>query len=135
MLLLLFLKSAAATTTAFHAGTYAEQQQYVSTTATTKHEHDATKYAREYDANTAVAFEQAIPQQNRSCLGLLTFRIEIFFLLTSCIKKPFQHNVKILHMKLTAVKYYCSDLGNPPQRAFAIRTSMNRVIFFIYSES
>ena len=39
------------------------------------------------------------------------------------------------HMKLTAVKYYCSDLGNSPQRAFAIRVSMNRVIFFIYSES
>ena len=33
------------------------------------------------------------------------------------------------HMKLTAVKYYCSDLGNPPQRAFANRTSMNRVFF------
>ena len=33
------------------------------------------------------------------------------------------------HMKLTAVKYYCSNLGNPPQRAFAIRASMNRVIF------
>ena len=40
-----------------------------------------------------------------------------------------------LHMKLTAAKYYCSDLGNPPQRAFAIRTSMNFVIFFIYGES
>ena len=32
-------------------------------------------------------------------------------------------------MKLTAVKYYCSDLGNPPQRVFAIRASMNRIIF------
>ena len=39
------------------------------------------------------------------------------------------------HMKLTAVKNYCSDLGNPPQRAFAIRTSMNRVILFICGES
>ena len=39
------------------------------------------------------------------------------------------------HMKLTAGKYHCSDLGNPPQRAFASRTSMNLVIFFIYGES
>ena len=40
-----------------------------------------------------------------------------------------------VHMKLTAVKYYCSDLGNPPQRTFAITASVNRVIFFTYSES
>ena len=26
----------------------------------------------------------------------------------------------LFHMKLTAVKYYCSDLGNPRQRAFAL---------------
>ena len=43
--------------------------------------------------------------------------------------------LQVQHMKLTAVKYYCSDLSNPPQRAFAIRVSMNRVIFFIYGES
>ena len=49
--------------------------------------------------------------------------------------KIYRKSFELAHMKLTAVKCYCSDLGNPPQRAFAIRTSMNRVIFFIYSES
>ena len=32
-------------------------------------------------------------------------------------------------MKLAAVKYYYTDLGNPRQRAFAIRASKNRVTF------
>ena len=32
-------------------------------------------------------------------------------------------------MKLTAVKCYRTDLGNSPQRTFAIRASMNCVIF------
>ena len=61
------------------------------------------------------------------CLVTLTESI-----LRNCSLK-FQFTLE--DMKLTAVKYYCLDLGNPPQRAFAIRTSMNRVIFFIYSKS
>ena len=52
------------------------------------------------------------------------------------VLKILHQNIRgLLHMKLTAVKYYCSDLSNPPQPAFAIRASIYCVIFFIYSES